>query len=189
MKRLVLGSVLLAATALTGVLFGSTGESRVRVLNARPPVTDAPVSRTRSVAVPVPAPGPVVSTPAPPAAPPAEAPAASERVARGSTGDLVDRMRRHLPRLGDDAAERIRRYHAGYKKELRERTWAVTSALLEDPESRRRAVEAMREFRREREEFLRNVLGRRDYESWKSIERTGGRDLDQLVRRITAQGR
>ncbi len=192
MKRLVLGSVLLVATATTGALFGSTGEPRVRVPNTRPPVPDSVAAQVHDGAAALaPVPVPVDHAPAATSKSGADGSASVKARPVGSpeADDLVDRMRRHLPRLGDDAAQRIRSYHVDYKQKLRDHSWEVTSALLDDPESRRRAVESMRGFKRKREDFLRGVLGRGDYDAWKKIERTGGRDTDQLVRQLVAHER
>lgn len=167
MRRLLLGSLLLLATLVTGILAGTTGETRgralvvVRTIEAPP---DASIQRD----------APRVEVVASVQARKEEPPEAS---------DLVERMRR-LVRVSDWEAQKIKEFHRDYKQRLKQRAFAVTDTLLADPATQRLAVETLRALRRERREFMRQLLGRERWAEWKRIESTGGRDVARFLQLV-----
>ena len=177
MLRPLLGSVLLVATLVTGILAGSTGETTGRSIVRVRTEEYAPAEER-------------VTTPDRVVAPAAGEEVRARNTASATTrkedspeaSDLVTRMRRYLSDLGEDEAAKIRDYHKDYKKRLNERSLAVTAMLLADAASQRRAVEKMRELRRERREFMRDLLGAKRWDSWKQVELNGGRNVNELLR-------
>jgi len=180
MTKLVIGAGLLVAALMTGVIAGSLDEPAGRATQPRPaaqPVVsrEAPVAHTRFEEQ---------TAEAPAAEPRAEdaAPVQAKQEESPETSGLVERMRRHLPGLAEWQADEVRRYHKGYKKKLHAHGMGIAAVLQADPEQQRRAVAAMREVRRERNEFLRTLLGPEKFESWRRIEISGGRDVDEFLR-------
>ena len=185
MVRLLLGCFLLAATLLTGILAGTTGETRARsVITVR--TEEQIVYRDPPVPVPINA-APAVAEAEEEDRAGGPASANTRKEGLPETSDLVARMRRHLPDLGRDEAEKIRAYHKDYRKRLNGRAQAVTAMLLADPESQRKAVEKMRELRRERRQFMRDLLGARRWDKWKQVELNGGRNVDEFLRVLQEQ--
>ena len=162
---MLLGFLLLLATMVTGILAGTTGEVRGRA-----------TVRVRTIET-FAHPG-VRAADAPRAQVAASVQAREEDSPEAS--DLVERMRR-LVAVSDSEAERIRKYHRDYKDRLHERSFAVTEVLLADPYTQQLAVAKMRALRRERREFLRNLLGHERWARWKRIEVNGGRDVQQFL--------
>jgi len=177
MHKLLLGAGLLVATLLTGLVAGSSGERRGRSL-MQTKTEERIVYRDREEAMDAPA--PVATTRGGGAA--STTPGREE--SPETSADLVDRMRRHLPALADWQAAEIRRYHRGFKKLLHEHGMAVAGTLEADPETQRRAVARLVEIRRERSDFMAGVLGREQWEKWREIEITGGRNVEEFLREM-----
>ena len=160
-QRLILGICLLGAALATGVIAGLTRETR-----------------GRAVVVRIAQPTPVVALPR--AVDAASVPTVEEEDSPEAS-ELVERMRRYLPRLADWQADEIRRYHRDFKDRLHSCALSVTAVLDADRESQRRAVVAMRELRRERTEFMRNLIGREVWGRWREVESGRGSDVQAFL--------
>lgn len=168
MVRLILGSLLLVATLVTGALLGSSGPSSGPVVWRRTaPVEPQPL--------PVPAARGVASVQAPNGISP-EAPGG------------VERVRRPGP-LTVEESRRLQEYDRGFRVRLQEGSMAVTATLEAGPEAQLRAVLVMRAVRRERREFLRGLLGRERYAArYETNDVTGGRDPVALLEELRERG-
>ncbi|MDH3592308.1 MAG: hypothetical protein OER88_10545 [Planctomycetota bacterium] len=174
MLRLALGGALLAGALSTGFLAGATGDGPVRAVT-RYETVERVVERAAEPAAPA-------EQPASAKRKEGAAPATVQTEDQPEASDIVDRMRRLLPDLAPWQAAEIRKYHRDYKSRLKDAGLSIAAVLEADPESQRRAVERLAKLKRERKDFLRNLLGNEAWERWTEIERTGGRDVEEFLR-------